>query len=167
MWFAFSWIYAFFKMFYDYFRTIGYVVGGEFKVAIQEADARNVPLILGDQNIDITLERLWESLRFSEVAALFTTGAESLLKDFNSRSIVDVVESLKSREKIRRFHRFFMTEMPGIYNALVRERDIHMTKILRRCPGQKIVGVVGFAHLDGIEENWDKFIDVGNLIKVK
>ena len=39
-----------------------------------------------------------------------------------------------------------------VYQALLAERDSYMANSLRNSPGQRIVGVVGIAHMDGIEK---------------
>jgi pheromone shutdown protein TraB len=38
-----------------------------------------------------------------------------------------------------------------VYNAMIRERDEYMANSLLGSPSTRILGVVGLAHLDGIE----------------
>lgn len=38
-----------------------------------------------------------------------------------------------------------------MYDAMIRERDLYMAHALRFAPGSSVVGVVGLAHLEGIE----------------
>jgi hypothetical protein len=42
---------------------------------------------------------------------------------------------------------------PGAVRVLLDERDDILAKALRQCTG-KVVGVVGLAHVDGIERRW-------------
>jgi hypothetical protein len=46
----------------DIFRKTGIKAGGELKAAIEEASLRKVPIVLGDRNVDETINRLFESL---------------------------------------------------------------------------------------------------------
>ena len=43
---------------------------------------------------------------------------------------------------------------PASTRIILDERDDILTRSLRACEGPRIVGVVGLAHLDGIEQRW-------------
>ncbi len=42
-------------------------------------------------------------------------------------------------------------ELPRVYAAMIGERDAYMAARLLEAPGSRAVGVVGIAHLEGIE----------------
>lgn len=50
------------------FIAKGFVAGGEFEAAVEEARKLSIPVLLGDRDVDITLERL--------ASALSSTGSE-------------------------------------------------------------------------------------------
>ena len=42
-------------------------------------------------------------------------------------------------------------------NVMITKRDVHMAMMLRRhCGEGKVVAVVGMAHMEGIEREWEK-----------
>ena len=52
---------------------------------------------------------------------------------------------------------------PGLAKHVLEERDLYLVHTLRSCPGPVAVGVVGYAHLQGIKANWNADIDVKAL----
>lgn len=66
-----------------------------------------------------------------------------------------MAEKLKNREKVRKLTKYLSTILPKITEVLINERDIHLIKVLKEANGT-VLGVVGIAHLDGIEDNWNK-----------
>ena len=65
-----------------------------------------------------------------------------------------MVEKLKNRNLVRRFVQVMKQAYPEVVNVMLTERDVVMAANLRRCPGKVVVGVVGLAHLDGIEKHF-------------
>jgi pheromone shutdown protein TraB len=65
-----------------------------------------------------------------------------------------MVEKLKNRKLVRRFVQVMKQAYPEVVNVMLTERDVVMAANLRRCPGKVVVGVVGLAHLDGIEKHF-------------
>ncbi len=63
-----------------------------------------------------------------------------------------MVEKLKNRKLVRQFVQVMKQAYPEVVNVMLTERDVVMAANLRRCPGKVVVGVVGLAHLDGIEK---------------
>ena len=51
--------------------------------------------------------------------------------------------------------RFMNTAAPSIVEVMLHQRDRHMVRRLREtCVSGTAVGVVGLAHMDGIEAEW-------------
>jgi len=65
-----------------------------------------------------------------------------------------MVEKLKNRELVRKFTTSMKQIWPEILEVMLTERDQFMASNLRRCPGHKVMAVVGLAHLDGIENSF-------------
>lgn len=79
--------------------------------------------------------------------------------DMNSTAnLEEAVEAMKTREAARELRRFIEGLIgKGFLKALVDERDEIMTNAMRNVPsGSTVVGVVGLAHLDGIERRWNE-----------
>lgn len=154
--------------FYDSVEKLGFVAGGEFQTAIQEAFARKVPVLLGDQDVDTTLQNL--------AAALSTTSTDSFLKliddldaaeralgielpqdpdvAMSKEQIAGFVEKLKTRRALDLVMGTVQREAPAIYQAMIGDRDAYMASSIAGQHDSKVmVAVCGMAHLSGIERN--------------
>ena len=53
---------------------------------------------------------------------------------------------------------------PDTADALVRQRDVLMAHNLRRhCAAGRVVAVVGMAHMNGIEREWSRLENKGQM----
>ena len=69
-----------------------------------------------------------------------------------------MVEKLKTKEALGQITAILEQEAPLIYQAMIGERDAFMAKAMSDCSGSKrMVGVVGMAHLPGIERNLQNY----------
>jgi pheromone shutdown protein TraB len=68
-------------------------------------------------------------------------------------SMEEAVELLKNRETVAEMTRYIRTLQPAAVRVMLDERDDILAQALRGCTG-KVVGVVGLAHVDGIERRW-------------
>ena len=160
------------KSLYGQMDRMGFSSGEEFAVAMREARALEVPVLLGDQDVQVTLRRLSEALKKTDFSSLQTLNAPEsmptpLASVASSASTVDMsdasqisalVENLKQREAVRELTETLRREVPLIYDAMIGERDSYMASSLlmaqRADSGLKVaVGIVGIAHADGIERN--------------
>ena len=68
----------------------------------------------------------------------------------------DFVERIKTRDRVKELSRSLQQSFPSVYNVMITKRDIHMAQMLRRhCSEGKVVAVVGMAHVEGIEREWE------------
>jgi len=63
-----------------------------------------------------------------------------------------MVESMKQRNLIISLMTVIKEEIPEVYQAMIGERDRFMAESISQCRGKQIVGIVGMAHMDGIEK---------------
>jgi hypothetical protein len=147
--------------FYSALNQMGFDSGQEFIVALQEAKALNANIVLGDQPIDITLQRLQQALAVSDLSKMFSPPdsmneveieVAQALNSGSKAELAGAVELLKQRSQVRELVAVMKQQLPEVYQALLAERDSYMANSLRNSPGQRIVGVVGIAHMDGIEK---------------
>lgn len=151
--------------FYQSLEEMGLQNGGEFVAAIEEASRLNATVVLGDQDIQVTMARLQEANE--EVRRLRRQGA--LARDGDpaaaaARPLLDLrVDGASTRAQVqqmtadllqpsnvRAVREYMRAQAPPVYEALIAERDRYMAHALRDCEGSSVVGVVGLAHLDGI-----------------
>jgi pheromone shutdown protein TraB len=145
---------------------MGFESGKEFRVAIAEAQSVNAKVLLGDRPVQQTLDALATAARATgyrkimsadlDAVQLQAAGLDPSSMQMDKAGIAGFMESLKTREKVRSLMTAIRAELPLLYNAMVRERDQYMANSLGgylQSTGNKCaVGVVGIAHMDGIEE---------------
>lgn len=133
---------------------------------MREADKLGASVLLGDRDARETLARLRDAL--AEV--LSTPGALDNLApppqelvdamgatndksaELSRENVLSTMAALKQRENVRLLSSYLQENVPPFYRALISERDRYMAKSLLGCPGERIVAVVGLAHVDGIEK---------------
>jgi len=149
--------------FYESIEKLGFTVGGEFSAAVQEARSLNVPVLLGDRDVDVTLQRLAEALsrtdskRFDEaVLQLSVLQRDMGLSDavpgrgISKEELSGLVENLKKGAS--QLDEVMRTQLPEIFTALIDERDRFMASSLAQAEGDVIVAVVGKSHMRGIAQ---------------
>lgn len=70
--------------------------------------------------------------------------------------IENVVESLKTRANVRQMREFLEYQFPRVSKVFIEERDDIMFDALMRIRAERVVAVVGMAHMDGIERRWEE-----------
>ncbi len=148
-------------------KMVGSKPGDEMIAAIKEAKKIDAKVVLIDQNIEITLMRfskfvtLKEKLRFVEdiLRALFFTKKE--LKKLGLKEKLDL-KKVPSKELIHKLIKRLKQRYPNVYQVLINERDMHMSKALthikKENPENKILAVVGAGHEEGMTKYLKKLI---------
>lgn len=145
--------------FYAAWRHAGLEPGAEFRVAIEEAKKLGATLVNGDRDATETIRRLAATIRFVDLVTLASPPPPppELAKIMTSSvGVEEAIERLKSRENIRAMVKYSRSLHPEAVKVMLDERDDILAERLRACKGAKVVGVVGAAHLDGIEKRWEE-----------
>ncbi len=129
--------------------------GAEIKAAIECANKHNIPLLLIDRDIGITMQRLMHMVRWWEKIFLFN----SLFVSFFSQQEVDIkaqdIEAMKSSDYLSQMFENMGFAGKKIKQVLIDERDTYMSaKIIQAAnTGQfkKAFVVVGAGHLAGMK----------------
>ncbi|WIG55828.1 MAG: Pheromone shutdown protein [Rhodanobacteraceae bacterium] len=128
--------------------------GAEMKAAMQEADARSLPLWLVDREIGITLNHAYRGVRFRDRMGI----VGSLVASVFSREDIDEaeIEKLKQGDILEGAFGEFARESKPLYEALIGERDRFMAARLREDSTQhsaakRVLVVIGAGHLAGVE----------------
>ncbi|EFN60152.1 hypothetical protein CHLNCDRAFT_133581 [Chlorella variabilis] len=143
-------------MMYRGLKVLGMDPGAEFKVALQEADRIGARVVHGDRDVQRTLQRLsetvdWQDLLRSLLDFFTQQGSSSLESQARQGALV---EAMKTRAVVRDMCTYMRQVNPRMAAALIDERDEHMVGELSRLEG-RVVGVLGLAHLDGMERRWE------------
>ncbi|MFK7954496.1 MAG: TraB/GumN family protein [Lysobacterales bacterium] len=128
--------------------------GAEMKQALTEASERNVPHLLVDRDIGITLKRVVNAVGFFDKLGIIGGLVTSLV----SREEIseEDIERLKEGDMLENTFAEFAEQSEPLYRALIDERDHFMAAQLRRqCKDQSVndvLVVVGAGHLKGLAQ---------------
>jgi pheromone shutdown-related protein TraB len=122
--------------------------GAELAAAAEEAEERNLTVRLIDREIRTTLLRAWRKAGFWKKMSLMAT----LLAGMFEKQTLDETELARLRETdtLTALLDELSQVLPTVKTILVDERDLFMANEIRHSPGERIVAVVGAAHLPGI-----------------
>ena len=167
------------KAFYASLKSSGMEPGEEFRVAIREAARLNAKLVLADRDVNKTLRALRRSVSVADVFGWFVHGEKkggpSLPPEFEkmaqspwkSADMEDNMEAMKNRKAVTQMKKYMQFQFPKIMAAMVHQRDDVMAEAIRReKEAERIVMVVGLAHVDGFVERLSgEYMEVMNSIE--
>ena len=137
---------------------LGVKPGEEMLAATEAATTIGAERALIDRNIHVTLKRTWGNIGFFRKAALISAIVESLVtkeEDVDGEAI----EALKEEEQLSDMMADFSEALPEVKGPLIDERDLYMVSKLQDTEGQRVLAVVGAAHVPGMREHMDDTID--------
>lgn len=135
--------------------------GQEMVQGIESAKEINADLVLADREIQITFARIWNGIGFKGKALLLTQVFAGI---FSKETITEEqLEEMKSRDMIDTVLQEFSTAFPGLKKHLIDERDQYLAEMIRTAPGNKVVAVLGAAHIPGIVKEVEKEHDLDAL----
>jgi pheromone shutdown-related protein TraB len=130
---------------------IGIKPGAEMIAAINESENIGSKLKLVDRPIDVTLKRVTRQLGFIDK---ISTLASVLTYLFSKEEVEEVneetIESLKDSSVILDTINELGLKFPNVKKYLLDERDSYMAYKVSRIQGEKILVVLGAAHLEGV-----------------
>ncbi|MDP3917515.1 MAG: TraB domain-containing protein [Nanoarchaeota archaeon] len=140
-------------------KETGIVPGSEMKTAIKLAKELNISIALIDQDISITLRNISKRITWKE---RFMFIRDVLATVFTSKKQLKIdLNKVPSKEKISLLSKKLKKDYPTIYQALISDRDQHMSKALNKLSQEnkdgKIVAVVGAGHIEGITRTLKKW----------
>ena len=138
--------------------------GAELAVAAETADQMGLDIQLVDREIRITLLRAWRKAGFWKKISLFSTLLVSLFdtQELNEEELT----KLRQTDTLSAMLDEMSKILPTVKTILVDERDTFMAYHIRQSPGNKIVAIIGAAHMPGILQKLGQQItaeDVGSL----
>jgi pheromone shutdown protein TraB len=167
---------------YSNLSSSGFQPGEEFAEAIRTGREIDATIVLGDQDVQVTLRRLAEALSMTDLNQLLNPDSQleqtmsNLLPALPTsmegksdkvttdptefkRELSDYVEQMKSRETVRTIIQELNTLAPEVVRVMLTERDSYMAKGIHslRLSYPKVVAVMGLAHIDGVERNLQSF----------
>ena len=122
--------------------------GSELKEAVDIAGEKEIPVVLADRDIKITLRRTWACTpwyrKFSLLGGLFGS-----IFDKTEISEEDLAK-IKEQDALNSMMQEFGKSFPEVKQVLIDERDQFLASKIKNAAGQKVVAVVGAGHVKGI-----------------
>ena len=138
--------------------------GQEMVEGIAAAKTTGAELVLADRDIQVTFKRVWKGCGFFEKCKLITTIIMSFLD--HEEITEEDLEALKTEDMLTAAMTEFGATFKGVKKYLVDERDIYLKEKVKHAPGEKIVAVLGAAHVPGMISRWDDDDDIAKLEEV-
>jgi len=130
---------------------LGVQPGAEMIEGIRQAEARDAELVLADRDIQVTLKRVWGYLGLWNKLKMMVHLVGSLF--VTEKVDAEMIEEMKKGDQLENVLKEFAESFPEVKKRLLDERDVYLAQKIRKAPGEKIVAVVGAAHVPGIEEH--------------
>lgn len=145
-------------------KQFGIKPGQEMIQGIESAKEAGARLVLADRNIQVTFARIWHNIGlFGKMKLLL----QIILSIFSNESISEEeLEKLKSKDMLNAMLTDLTESFPKLKVPLVDERDQYLAQKIKDAPGEKIVAVLGAAHVPGITEEIHKEHDLRALSTV-
>jgi len=145
-------------------NQFGIKAGQEMIQGIESAKETGATLVLADRNIQITFARIWGGIGLKGKALLLSQVIAGI---FSKESITeDELEKMKSQDTLQAILNEFTETFPRLKKPLIDERDQYLAQKIKEAPGEKIVAVLGAAHVPGIKEEIKKEQDLTKLTSV-
>ena len=138
--------------------------GQEMIQGIESAKELGAELVLADRNIQVTFSRIWHGVGFIGKAKLLMSIIFSV---FSNESISEEeLEKMKNQDMLGSMLNEFTEHFPKLKVPLIDERDQYLAQKIKDAKGQKIVAVLGAAHVPGIKEEIKKEHDLARLSQI-
>ncbi len=147
---------------------LGIQPGAELLAAVKKAEEIGARVELVDRDIQITLRRTWGNIGFWQKMKLLGALMASTLvgEEVDQETIEKLKEQSQLSEMLAEFARIF----PEVKAPLIDERDAWLMgkiedvpEVQGEPPVQRIVGVVGAAHVPGMVERFGQVLDEQTL----
>ncbi|HXK26346.1 MAG TPA: TraB/GumN family protein [Myxococcota bacterium] len=130
--------------------SIGVLPGSELVEAARAAEAQDIPVVLCDRDVRVTLRRVWASLSLWEKSKLIGALMVALIE--RPELDEDTLRRLRDQDVLSELMQELGKELPRAKTALIDERDAFLAQKIRTSGGQRVVAVVGAGHVAGIRQ---------------
>ena len=127
---------------------LGVTPGTELLEATKVAEEHEIPVVLCDRTVRATMLRAWRSTSFVRKFWLLSMLIGSMFD--TTRVSEDDLRDIKKKDVLTELLDELGAMFPGLRKVLIDERDLYMAEKMRRCEGDRVVGVVGAAHVSGM-----------------
>ena len=122
--------------------------GSELKEAADIATEKEIPIVLADRDIKITLKRTWACTPWYRKLSLLG-GLFGSIFDKTEISEEELAK-IKEQDALNSMMQEFGQTFPEVKQVLIDERDQFLAGRIKNAEGKKVVAVVGAGHVKGI-----------------
>lgn len=142
-------------------KELDTAVGGEMLQGIESAREAGANLVLADRSIQTTFLRIWRKLSLREKIKLLV----GLLSSYDEDTEIShqELQDLLQEDMLESVIAGLRQEFPQVGEILIHERDQYLASKIKDAPGQKIVAVLGGAHVPGVREEIFKAQDLESI----
>ena len=135
-------------------NNVGVKPGDEMLAAMETAAEINVPTVMVDRPIQVTLKRAWAKNSFiGKMKLLSSLIASAFSKEEVSE---EEIEKLKKQNEMDSMMAELAEYMPVIKEVLIDERDKYLASKIWSAQGNNVIAVLGAGHLPGVEAHINK-----------
>ena len=135
-------------------QNVGVNPGDEMLAAMRVADELNIPTVMADRAIQVTLKRAWAKNSWWGKCKLLATLLSSAFS--NEDMSAQDIENIKEKNEMDSMMNELSEYMPVVKEVLIDERNVYLADKIWNSPGNSVVAVLGAGHLDGVVENLEK-----------
>ena len=129
---------------------LGVLPGTEMLEAINIAQAYNIPIVFCDRDVRITLKRAWRLTPFFKKFLLLSTLLSSI---FDTTELSEeILHDIRQHDALSEMLRELGHVLPTLHTVLIDERDLYLAQHMRQATGERIVAVLGAAHIPGVRQ---------------
>lgn len=144
-------------------KQFGINAGQEMIQGIESAKEVGAELVLADRNIQVTFSRIWGNIGLKGKAMLLTQVVYSI---FSKETISEEeLEKMKQQDMINAMLQEITESFPRLKKPLIDERDQYLAQKIKDAPGEKVIAVLGAAHVPGISKEIHKEQDLKELTR--
>jgi pheromone shutdown-related protein TraB len=139
-------------------EQLGIEPGAEMRVAIKDAQAAKLPVLLIDREIGTTMKRIYHNVSWWKRFNLFAGLIASVIS--KEKFSAAEIEKLKEGDVLESSFSQFAEDERDLFRPLISERDEYMSaRLIKACAEnnyRNILAVVGAGHLNGMVRQLDE-----------
>lgn len=135
-------------------QNVGVQPGEEMLAGINIANQMNIPTVMADRPIQVTLKRAWaKNSLWGKCKLLGTMLASAFSKE---EMTSEQIENIKNENEMDSMMSELSDELPVVKEVLIDERNEYLATKIWKAEGKCVVAVLGAGHLAGVEEYLNK-----------
>lgn len=142
-------------------QKLNITVGQEMIQGIASAKEVGAQIVLADRSIQITFLRIWRLLSFWEKMKLLFS---FIMSEDSEQEITEAdLQAMLEEDMLSSVLKDMRAQFPKIGEILISERDQYLAAKIKEAPGNKVVAILGGAHVPGVREEMDKTQDLERI----